>query len=206
MKKLNFNWRSSLWTRSFSYWGLKRIGKKKKSRGGIVSQNDVIRLNDNKCAYDEFLIIFWIMSSESIKVVCRLRPLNKIEIANSGEECVTYTAKDITINVQKMPNRSEEKNINTTFPLIASSAPAATKLTSTRKCPSPSSKQSLAVLTVPSLPMGRLEEARPGPWKYSSCHLGPQSLRPWVQGTDSSYNWGFVRCNFWRGRECGVHD
>ena len=94
------------------------------------------------------------------------------------EITIPNDAKDITINVQKMPNRSEEKNINTTFPLIASSAPAATKLTSTRKCPSPSSKQSLAVLTVPSLPMGRLEEARPGPWKYSSCHLGPQSLRP----------------------------
>jgi hypothetical protein len=33
------------------------------------------------------------MSSDSIRVVCRLRPLNKIEIANQGEECVSYTNK-----------------------------------------------------------------------------------------------------------------
>ena len=39
------------------------------------------------------------MSSDSIKVVCRLRPLNKIEIANQGEECVSYTNKEITIAV-----------------------------------------------------------------------------------------------------------
>lgn len=31
--------------------------------------------------------------SDSIRVVCRLRPLNKIEIANDGEECVTYGDK-----------------------------------------------------------------------------------------------------------------
>lgn len=39
------------------------------------------------------------MSQDAIRVVCRLRPLNKIEIANKGEECVEYTAKDININV-----------------------------------------------------------------------------------------------------------
>ena len=37
--------------------------------------------------------------SDSIRVVCRLRPLNKIEIANNGEECVNYSEKDITIHV-----------------------------------------------------------------------------------------------------------
>jgi hypothetical protein len=41
------------------------------------------------------------MSSDSIKVVCRLRPLNKIEIANNGLECVTHNQKDITISVRK---------------------------------------------------------------------------------------------------------
>lgn len=39
------------------------------------------------------------MSQDAIRVVCRLRPLNKIEIANQGVECVEYTDKDITIAV-----------------------------------------------------------------------------------------------------------
>lgn len=54
------------------------------------------------------------MSQDAIKVVCRLRPLNKIEIANNGVECVSYTDTDITLNV-KMPNefRLEVNKINT---------------------------------------------------------------------------------------------
>ena len=37
--------------------------------------------------------------SDSIRVVCRLRPLNKIEIEHKGEECVSYSDKDITLAV-----------------------------------------------------------------------------------------------------------
>lgn len=39
------------------------------------------------------------MSEYNIKVVCRLRPLNKIEIAHGGECCVKHSDKSIQINV-----------------------------------------------------------------------------------------------------------
>lgn len=61
------------------------------------------------------------MSSDSIKVVCRLRPLNKIEIANDGEECVSHTSKDITIKVTPPLPRSADRKTSITLPSIASS-------------------------------------------------------------------------------------
>ena len=71
--------------------------------------------------------------SDSIKVVCRLRPLNKIEIANNGVECVSHGEKDITINVTSFSHRSEDSKINITLPSTASSDLAPTKSTSINK-------------------------------------------------------------------------
>ena len=59
------------------------------------------------------------MSSDSIRVVCRLRPLNKIEIANQGEDCVTYTSKDITISVNSyLSYRLEDNRTSITLHFI----------------------------------------------------------------------------------------
>lgn len=81
------------------------------------------------------------MSSDSIKVVCRLRPLNKIEIANSGEECVTHSSKDITIKVKGLIFRLAGKKTSIALPSIASSAPTLNKSKSIKRLQSQSSME-----------------------------------------------------------------
>ena len=104
--------------------------------------------------------------SDSIKVVCRLRPLNKIEIANNGVECVTHTNKELAINVIPKVARWADRTTNTTSPSTGFSALTLTRSTFTRRSEGQSSSQSSAALMVPFLPMAKPEGARPGPWRY----------------------------------------
>lgn len=101
------------------------------------------------------------MSQDAIRVVCRLRPLNKIEIANKGEECVEYTAKDININVGLKWVRLKEQSMHSLS--IAFLDPVQHKSKFTKMLQHPSLKQSLEASTALFLHMARQEEERLGP-------------------------------------------
>ena len=133
--------------------------------------------------------------SDSIKVVCRLRPLNKIEIANNGVECVSYGQKDMTINVTSLSHRSEDSKINITLPSTASSDLVPTKSTSIKKWESPWLNQSSEVSTAPYSHTDRQAEEKPGPCRYSFPKKGTQPSRWIIPRTDSSNNIGSFPCN-----------
>ena len=140
------------------------------------------------------------MSSDSIKVVCRLRPLNKIQIANNGEECVTHTSKEMTIKVQP-PSSRQDNRVNIALPLIKYLDLTLSKFKYIKKQHCQSSKPSLQALTGLFLLMDRQAEARHGRCRYLIVDVGTQPSRCLVQRSDSSNNRGPFRFNILIRRE-----
>lgn len=106
------------------------------------------------------------MSSDSIRVVCRLRPLNKIELANNGEECVSHTTKEITIKVNEYRYRWEDKSTNITLPSIEYLEWTLNKSKFIKKSAYRSLNQLLVDLMALFSLMGRPVEAKLGRCRY----------------------------------------
>jgi hypothetical protein len=75
-------------------------------------------------------------ADNNIKVVCRLRPLNSLEMSEGGQSCVEYDQTLVTVHVTNLYvivfyRFSHKKNM--TLPLIAYLDPIATRRMSMRR-------------------------------------------------------------------------
>jgi len=113
------------------------------------------------------------MSRESIKVVCRIRPENRIETEGNYPRCVTYTDEAISVSVSRQliansahPIKKELKvAVRTIFNLITSAVQKHLKKTYLKKLRSLSSRESFKVLMELFSHMDRQGLERLSQWK-----------------------------------------